>query len=157
MTSPIPIERRFWSKVELIPFHTCWEWAGSLDREGYGRLRQGGKFGANTILVHRLSWLLHNGELPKAPLTLRHTCDNRSCVNPDHLLPGTQADNNKDMFDRGRWTPIKGEKHWNARLEESQVREIRGSSESGVVLAHRYGVTPQMICRIRKRHAWRHI
>ena len=70
----------------------CWEYEGPRDKHGYGRAG-GGK------LVHRLVFEAIYGWLPKV---VRHRCDNPPCYRPDHLLPGTQADNLRDMADRGR-------------------------------------------------------
>ena len=62
-------------------------------------------------------------ELPKGTL-LRHTCDNRQCINPDHLIPGTPKENSRDMVDRGRVSRQVGELNPNAKLTEKQVLEI---------------------------------
>ena len=51
--------------------------------------------------AHRVSWRLHNGEIPSG-LIVRHSCDNGLCVNPSHLSLGTQADNMADMWSRQR-------------------------------------------------------
>jgi len=77
----------------------CWNYTGYKNKDGYGQLRKerGGKLG----YAHRISYAYFNGEIP-AGLNVCHKCDNPSCVNPDHLYAGTQKQNIKDMFDRGR-------------------------------------------------------
>lgn len=75
----------------------CWEWAGFRHKQGYGRLRVLGKL----TLAHVLAYKIWRGDVPDG-MKVRHTCDNPPCINPEHLLLGTQADNVQDMVSRGR-------------------------------------------------------
>ena len=80
----------------------CWEWAGYKNHHGYGRMlvRRDGK---NRLLaVHRLAYQAWVGEIPADKIVM-HTCDNRCCINPEHLRVGTQGDNMRDMVSRGRY------------------------------------------------------
>lgn len=72
----------------------CWWWMGALDAYGYGTL--GGKFerAKKTLKAHRTTYELFVGPIPKR-LPLDHTCSNHRCVNPEHLEPVTQAENNR--------------------------------------------------------------
>ena len=56
----------------------------------------------STVRLHRLAWEMHNAEPLPDGVVLMHTCDNPACCNPHHLVPGTQADNLKDMAAKGR-------------------------------------------------------
>ena len=89
---------RFWSKVELIPFHTCWEWAGHQDKDGYGRVR----INKVDCRAHRVSWEWHNGRKLQPDELVCHRCDNPSCVNPAHLFVGSAQDNWWDCVRKGR-------------------------------------------------------
>jgi len=80
----------------------CWNWQRYKLKDGYGRLTYKNK----QYLAHRLfkylfgdiTWIdLHN---PKK--VIRHTCDNPACINPQHLIMGTQQDNIRDRTMRGR-------------------------------------------------------
>jgi len=73
----------------------CELWMGAIDSHGYGVKRFWGK----ARKAHRVVFFLANGWWPEV---VRHKCENRSCVNPDHLEGGTQADNIRDRDGRGR-------------------------------------------------------
>lgn len=93
-----PIERTL-EKTTKIPT-ACWIYTGCKDHGGYGKLSVHRK----QLFVHRLSYEHYKGEIP-ARMKVLHTCDTPACVNPDHLWLGTQADNVRDMSNRGRnWT-----------------------------------------------------
>ena len=73
-----------------------------------------------------------------------HICDNRSCVNPKHLKPGTYKDNILDMYSKGRAVNLKGSKHSMAKLTEKDVKLIRKRLINGEYqnsLAKEYGVS----------------
>lgn len=81
----------------------CWEWQGSLNRQGYGQVMITTEFRkARPFGVHRLSYEQYRGPIP-AGMVVMHKCDNRKCLNPDHLTIGTQADNLADCRAKGRW------------------------------------------------------
>lgn len=140
------IEERFWSKIDIKSANECWEWKAFKNHKGYGTFRVG-----NTMLQsHRIAWEQTNGDIPEGMLVCHH-CDNRSCCNPRHLFLGTNADNMKDMVDKGRGRnhPWYGEDHPNAKLTNIQVQEIKDFYATGnftyFQLARQYGVTFQHI------------
>lgn len=131
----------------------CLEWAGVKTDQGYGQRRLNGKM----VYVHRLSYCDSNGlslDDIKGQV-VRHKCDNRSCINPDHLELGTKQDNSSDMVSRGRQQH--GQDHYHAKLTDDDVRWIRTGGESAQVLADRYGVTREAIYSVRNRVTWKHI
>jgi len=108
-------------------------------------------------LAHRFSYRHHKGEIPKGML-VRHTCDNPVCVNPDHLLLGTPADNMKDKVERGRAVGAKrGVANHRAKLTEEQVSEIRHDPRSCKVLGELHGVCPMLISKVKRRILWPHV
>ena len=137
----------------------CWNWTGRLTGKGYGTLGLGGR-GAKQKLVHRLSYEIHKGPIPDG-MVVMHKCDNPRCVNPDHLDAGTQSQNIKDAFSRGRkLMPTKkarGEECGASKLMEADVLNIRESKLSFSKLAAAYGVNKSTIERIKYRKTWRHI
>ena len=80
---------RFMSKLDVNEETECWVWIGPHNRTGYGLFKIGGE----RRLAHRVSWELHRGPIPDG-LTIDHLCRNRECVNPEHLEPVTQVENN---------------------------------------------------------------
>lgn len=80
----------------------CWWWMGAYNRAGYGRTHVIPEPNVvQHLLAHRVAWQLANGPIPRG-LLVRHRCDHPECVNPDHLLLGTDADNIRDRETRGR-------------------------------------------------------
>lgn len=117
---------------------------------GYVTIARNGERGA-----HRIAYKHAYGDIPKGKFVL-HKCDNRICINPEHLFIGTIRDNNKDMVNKNR--QAKGEQINTNILTEEQVIEILKDSESlHTELAEKYGVTLHAIFRIRKRLNWKHI
>lgn len=153
------IEARFWQKVKQTD--GCWLWLGAKDSDGYGNI----KVGNRGTHAHRIAYALKVGHIPTG-LSVLHSCDNRSCVRPDHLFLGTQLDNVNDMAKKGRDNKARGDRNAsrlypekrlrggshpfrlhpelhargeraaNAKLKEDQVIEIRRSWEAGELSQH---------------------
>jgi hypothetical protein len=148
MPKVVQLAEAFWKYV--TPADGCWNWRASVGNHGYGQLT----YLQQKYTAHRLSWELHRGPIPD-DLCVLHHCDNRRCVNPDHLFLGTRTENLEDMTAKGR--RVRGEKHGRAKLTEAEVIEIRASKDPQRVIAARYGVTPGAIALIQSRRHWRHL
>lgn len=75
----------------------CWLWTGNTNPYGYGRTSINGK----AFDCHRAAWFLAYGPIPKG-LYVCHTCDTPQCCNPKHLFIGSQSDNLRDYYAKGR-------------------------------------------------------
>jgi hypothetical protein len=84
-----------------------------------------------------------------------HHCDNRKCVNPNHLFIGTRTENSADMVSKNRQTF--GSRNPMAKITDEQAMEIINSSEPKGILAVRYGIEPKTVDDIRTRRSWRHL
>lgn len=149
-------QERFWEKVDKKSDDECWEWLAHKDVKGYGIFN--GKFSTK---AHRLSWFYLNGEVPKN-LLVCHKCDNPSCVNPNHLFLGTNKDNMRDMFSKGRnfdYTKRRGENNYFSILSEKQVKAIKFLYNSGqfstYYLSDIFNVSRNCISKIIHKETWK--
>jgi hypothetical protein len=150
------LEERFLAKVdkngpivrtELGP---CWTWTAFVAPHGYGMFG----FSGRVWLAHRVSWVITNGEIPDLMLVC-HRCDNRICVNTDHMFLGTHADNAADMENKGRGSHRYGTDHYASKLTPDDVRAIRASSDTTATLARRYAMSHQGMRNVRDRKVYR--
>lgn len=105
--------------------------------------------------THRLAYTLTIESLGE--LCVLHKCDNPGCCNPGHLFLGTQADNVRDMEEKGRTRRQKGETNGQAKLTATNVREIRRRCASGKaqqVIANAFGISNQTVSDICTGHSW---
>lgn len=93
-------QKRFWGKVEKVPFTTCWLWTGSTDGR-YGQFWVGPDRRGSRIKAHRASWMMTHGFLSDDIYVL-HKCDTPPCVRPDHLFLGGSKENMLDASAKGR-------------------------------------------------------
>lgn len=147
---PLSSVARFHSKYQKT--QSCWLWTAGKYAAGYGMVNLG-RFAdgrQQTMQAHRVAYVLAKGDIPQGRVVM-HSCDVRACVNPDHLVLGDQADNVRDAARKGRY---RVEHRKRQKLTLKQVQEIYASTEKGVRLAIRYGVSNVTITRIR-RHGYR--
>lgn len=140
----------------------CLEWQAGKSKSGYGKF----KYCGQTVRAHRFVWAYCIGPIPDR-MCVCHHCDNTLCVNVCHLYLGTNADNSRDMQNKGRaakgkhngsWTHEesrpRGERHGMSKLTDSQVSEIRRlyiprSQEFGCPsLCSKFNVHPTQIWNI---------
>lgn len=132
---PEGVEARFWPKVRKSGPGECWEWTASLSGSGYGQLGDKSLGRQRMLLAHRISYQINVGPIPTGLLIL-HSCDNRICVNPAHLRPGTYAENTRDIFDRNRWSRT-------PKTDLETAEQIARLRESGVTfraIQDQYGI-----------------
>lgn len=145
------IAERFAEKWREDPVSGCWEWKAFRLQNGYGWFRLGGQ-GSTMELAHRVSWSVHRGAIPVG-LFVCHRCDNRGCVNPNHLFLGTVADNQHDMAEKGR--AVHGESSHLAKLTLNQIRRIRTMPGTSRRVAKLFGVTDSTIRYVRRGDTWK--
>lgn len=144
------------------PMSGCHLWTAAVFKSGYGAIGLG-RVKDGIGLAHRVSWTLYRGPIGEG-LDVCHRCDNRCCVNPDHLFLGTRKDNVDDMFRKGRQRDyskaLRGESHPNAKLCENSVRMIRALRSQGltyVEIARATGVSKPQVASVVTRRTWRHV
>lgn len=161
--------QRFEDKYIPEPNSGCWLWTGSIRGSGYGYFRYQGR----NEYPHRFAYMAYKGSIP-AGMEVCHRCDERSCVNPDHLFIGTRQDNIRDMIRKGRcgWQKSpelyvaygrrvgltqKGEMHSRAKLSSFDVDVIRyllGRGSFVPDIAAVFGVHPATISDVLHGRAW---
>ncbi len=151
---PIPtltndVLERFWEKVIIGEPDECWEWIAGCSSDGYGRFCINGfRYQAT-----RISYALAHGD--PGELNINHSCDNPSCVNPDHLWAGTQQEGMTDRDTKRR--QARGETQARHILTEKQVKKILKSDESNALLSEKYGVNKSAISKVKRGRTWKHI
>ena len=149
----LPMIPRFFSHV-AFGSSSCWYWVGSVDPSGYGKFSY-----PKENKAHRAAFRIFTGEIPDG-MKVMHKCDTRCCVNPEHLILGTQAENVADMMQKKRHRSVGrfGEKNPMSRLTIAQVQEIRNRVSSGETqrsMCKVFGVSPMTISRVVRKETWK--
>jgi hypothetical protein len=144
-----PVQTRFESKFIPEPMSGCWLWDAGYYDDGYGAFFMPG---GEMMKAHKASWVIYRGQRPS--LHVLHRCDNRACVNPDHMFLGTNADNVADRVAKGRTGSRSGRNNPNAKLNDAQVAAILGDSRKNRLIAAEHGVSMITVQRIKRGAAW---
>ena len=135
------IIKRFWSKVDKGEPEECWEWLAYVSDQGYGQYCING----NPQQAHRVSWAIAHRTWPIPEGMICHKCDNRSCVNPNHLYLGNNTTNQQDA----------------SSLEPEDIKLIRWLYKSGDYTQKHIGkmfrISPGGISNICNYQAWSNI
>jgi len=138
---------------KVLKTEGCWNFKGKTNLSGYGTISIWEDGELVGVLAHRLSWMIHFGQIPEG-LSVCHHCDNPSCVRPDHLFLGTQQDNMTDMVSKGR-----GHKFALRKLSSETIRQIRQEwgKVSVRVICERYKIGPTPARRIGLRETYKNV
>lgn len=156
----LSVEERFeLSHVKGLQSNDCWEWIAHRHIDGPALITVQGK----QIPASRYAYSILVGEIPEG-LIVRHTCDNPGCVNPRHLIVGTQLDNIQDMVDRQRQHHPIGELNPKAKISEANAKYIKEVWQKGSrgeygskALALRFGVCYVTIQEIGSGKRWSYL
>lgn len=154
---------RFWSAVDRKGAEDCWHWlramCGGRDGASYGMFTRSRRSpGRRNIYAHRMAYCLANNIDPGAfsgDVFVRHKCDNTRCCNPNHLEPGTPAQNVQDKVERGR--ALRGSGIKTSTLSEQDVARIKARLANGEmhrVIAADLGVCRAAISQIARGKNW---
>lgn len=142
-------EQNFFDKVLIPPDpNECHEWVGGISNKGYGKVQLNGRSEG----AHRIAWVLKHGCWPKE--FILHHCDNRTCVNTNHLYEGNNSQNEIDKSWRGK-------RHSTLKLTPANVIEIREMLIFGFLtqkeIGRRFNVENTAISKIKTGHLWSHV
>lgn len=158
MKTDLATLKGFAERSSVHPVTGCWEWTGSINKQGYGVY----SVLSHPHLAHRRAYQLANPGEDISALLVCHKCDNRKCISPEHLFSGTQSDNIKDCVAKGRHArkSAHGEDKPDAKLKEADIPVIRrriSAGEACTRIAKSFGVSHTVIYQIKLGKLWRHV
>jgi len=146
------LQTRLYKRTSFAGIDECWEWTGSKLRGGYGGIN----YKYHLIQAHRASWIVHFGDIPDKMLVC-HSCDNPSCVNPNHLFLGTARDNALDKVKKHRCN-CSGENNGRSKLTLELANNIRilwnTKKFTKIKLGEIFGVSDTVIGMIIRNQLW---
>lgn len=143
------------ANIAIDPRTACWNWTGRLFQGGYGVFKCAAiqKRGMN---ASRGSWIVHYGAIPAGKFVC-HTCDNRKCVNPEHLFLGSPQDNVADMVAKGRNSRGSGRPQTKQTAETvAAMKEMRGQGCSYQHIAIKFGISKSGAFQIINGLSWKY-
>lgn len=138
----------------IIDNNGCWNFTGSINQQGYGRI----KLKKQEYLAHRLMAHLTIRPLSSESQVVAHKCDNPTCINPEHLFITTATGNMADRDAKGRMS--RGDTHPNAKLTTNNILDIRALYESGISQAEiskKFNICQPSVYNIVHRKTWKHV
>ena len=152
---------RWITKVNKNSGTDCWEWIGAKYRKGYGHFRRFKKGIWTMEKAHRFSYEHYNNLNSYKDienLFVCHTCDNPSCVNPNHLFVGSNLDNVNDKVSKGRHSFGRQSNHtWLSLEVANKIREFKNKNPN---VSYRdigkvFGTSTTQVCRILNNQIWK--
>jgi len=130
-------QARFHAKYHRRGDHECWPWLSNKQTNGYGTLFVQGK----PRKAHRIAWELANGQPVPDGLCVCHRCDQRDCVNPQHLFAGSHKENMEDAASKHRLSTPRSSRHKVTDEQCARMCELVASGCKQIDVAQVYGVT----------------
>lgn len=138
------IAKRITAKIKIDPSTGCHIWTAAC-RAGYPAIWQNGKHHKTSRVVYTIT----KGPIPHGQV-VRHVCNNKLCVNAEHLIVGTQRENIQDSMDAGTFP--RGSTQGSAKFSDREVRALRSFKWEGVLtlseLGEIFGAHPDTVSRI---------
>lgn len=130
----------------------CREWNRHVSQNGYGTVKHKRK----AYPAHRFMYQYKHGPVEDG-MHICHKCDNRKCVNPDHLFLGTARANMHDMIAKGRKVVACGERSGGSKLTADQVIAIRDDARPQAAIAADYGISQSNVSHVKRNVGWKSV
>ena len=150
----------FWSRANFAEPDEkgCWTFGPDKPNASHRTYPTIGGTDGPPVSAHRVSYLVNHGDIKPGEQIL-HTCDNKRCVNPDHLYKGDHQKNVADAVLRGRYK--KGTSHWKASIDAALAGKIKWCLRNRKDLrqadiARTFGVSRSVVSAIKFDRTWQH-